>query len=132
MASAMSSASADGPGLAEDVHVELVELAAAALLRLFVAETLADLEPLERFGEMPLMLGDEARQRGGHLRAQRDVAPALVLEAEQLAGELATGFFQVEARCPRGSAIRIRHSHSGGPPSARSRTNNCGSRIHGE
>ena len=84
------------PGLAEDVHVELMKLAPAALLRLLVAETLADLEPLERLGEMPLVLGHEARQRGGHLRAQRDVAPALVLEAEELARELAAGFFQIE------------------------------------
>ena len=45
---------------------------------------------------MPLVLGHQARQRGGHLRPQRHVAPALVLEAEQLAGELATGFFQVK------------------------------------
>ena len=58
-----------GPGLAEDVHVELVELAAPALLRFLVAETLADLEPLERLGEIALVLGDEACQRGGHLRA---------------------------------------------------------------
>ena len=84
-----------GPGLADDVHIELVELASPALLRFFVAETLADLEPLERLREMPLMLGDEAGQRGGHLRAQRDIAAALVLEAEQLRGKFATGFLEV-------------------------------------
>ena len=84
------------PGLAEDIDVELMELAAPALLRLFVAETLADLEPLERLRVIPLMLRHDPRQRGGHLRPQRHVAAALVLEAEQLRGKLATGFFQIE------------------------------------
>ena len=83
-------------GLAQDVHIELVELAAAAFLRFFITEALADLEPLERLREMPLVLGHQAGQRGGDFRAQRDIAPALVLETEQLPGELAPGFFQVE------------------------------------
>ena len=83
-------------GFAEDVDVELIELAAPALLRFFVAEALADFEPLERLGEMALVFGGEAGQRGGHFRAQRHVAPALVLEPEELRGEFATGFFQVE------------------------------------
>ena len=84
-------------GFAENVHVELVELASPALLRFFVTETLADFEPLERFRKIPLVLGDEPGQRGGDLGPQRHIAPALVLEAEKLGGNLATGFFQIES-----------------------------------
>ena len=119
-------------GFAEDVHVELVELASPALLRFFVAETLADFEPLERLREMPLVLGDEAGERGGHFRAQRDIASALVLEAEKLRGQLAAGFFQIESGVLEDRRFVFHIAAAAGHASARFRTNNCGSRIHGE
>jgi hypothetical protein len=49
-----------GGGVAEDVGVELDELAGAAFLRLFVAEAGADLEPLQRFFVVALAGGGEA------------------------------------------------------------------------
>ena len=85
-----------GSAFAEDIDVELMELASPALLRFFVAETLADLEPLERLREIPLVLGDDPRERGGDFRTERDIATALVLEAEKLRGKLAAGLFQIE------------------------------------
>jgi len=39
-----------GRGVADEVGVELVEFATASFLWFFVAEALADLEPLERLG----------------------------------------------------------------------------------
>ena len=51
-----------GSAFTEDIDVELMELASPALLRFFVAETLADLEPLERLGKIPLVLGDDPRE----------------------------------------------------------------------
>jgi hypothetical protein len=69
----------------------------ATLLGLLVAEALADLEPLEWLREIPLMLRRQTGQRGGHLRTQGHIATALILKAEQLRGQLATGLFQVES-----------------------------------
>ena len=52
-----------GSGFAKDIDIELMKLTAATLLRFLVAKALADLKPLERLGDMTLMLGREARQR---------------------------------------------------------------------
>ena len=79
--------------LAEDIDIELVEFTSPALLRFFIAETLADLKPLERFRKMALMLRNEPSQRGRYLRPQCHITPTLIFEAEKLRGKLATGFF---------------------------------------
>ena len=47
-------------GFAENIDVELVELASAAFLGCLVAEALADFEPLDGFREIPLVFGGEA------------------------------------------------------------------------
>ena len=73
-----------GSGFAKDIDIELMKLTAATLLRFLVTKALADLKPLERLGEMTLMLGRETRQRCGHFRAQCHIASALILKAKQL------------------------------------------------
>lgn len=85
-----------GGVVTEDVGVELVELAGAAFLRLFVAKALADLEPFEGLGIVALFAGGEAGEGGGDFGSQGDVAVALVFEAEKLGRELATGLFKVK------------------------------------
>ena len=74
--------------LADDVAIPLVVFALAALRHALVAEALRDRRPLDREGERPLALRDHARERGRHLRAQRDVAVALVAEVVNLLAHL--------------------------------------------
>ena len=73
-----------GAAFTEDIHVELMELAPPTLLGFFVAKALADFKPLERLGEIPLVLGDNPSQRGRHLWPQSHVATTLILEAKKL------------------------------------------------
>ena len=83
-------------GLADDVAVELVMLAQAALLLALVAEDLRDGEPLERLFEILVPRGDEARERGRHFGTQRDVAVALVLEVVKLRDDFVARLFGEE------------------------------------
>lgn len=85
-----------GGVVAEDVGVELIELASAAFLRGFVAKALPDFEPLEGFGILALLGGGEAGEGGGDFGTEGHVAVALVLEAKKLGGEFATRFLEVE------------------------------------
>ena len=73
-----------GVALADDVGVELEVLAQAAFLLALVAEELGQGEPFDRLLVAPLVGGDHARQGGGHLRAQRHLALALVCEIVEL------------------------------------------------
>ena len=60
--------------LADDVHVPLVVLSLPALRHALVAKALRNRRPLERERKLLLPLRDHARERGRHLRAQREVA----------------------------------------------------------
>ena len=77
--------------LADHVEVELVVFALTALGHALVAEALGDAEPLEGELERALALRDHARERGRHLRPERDVAAGLVLERVDLVLDLLAG-----------------------------------------
>ena len=85
-----------GGGFADEVAVELGELAQPPLLLFLVAEETGDGKPLDRFAEIPVPRGDHARHGGGHLGAQRDLALALVDEVEKLSDEFAAALFAVQ------------------------------------
>ena len=61
--------------------------AQASFLLALVAEELRDGEPLHRLLVIAFVRGGHARERGRHLRAQRDFAVALVLEIIELADD---------------------------------------------
>ena len=71
-------------GRADDLGVELVELAVAALLRALVAEQRAVGRDLERRVLLPAVGQVGARDAGGELGPQRERFPAAVLEAVHL------------------------------------------------
>jgi hypothetical protein len=85
-----------GGGVAEDVGVELDELAGAAFLGFFIAEAGADLEPLQGLFVVALAGGGEAREGGCDLGAHGEFAVGFVFEAEELAGDFVAGFFAEE------------------------------------
>ena len=89
--------------LADDVHVPLIVLALAPLRHALVAEALGNGRPLEGEGERPLPLRDHARERGRHLRPQRDVALALVEEVVDLVPHLL-------ARLAREKVVALHHA----------------------
>ena len=92
-------------GLADDVAVELVVFAAAAFLRTLVAIDLRDGEPLERFLEILMPGGDEARQGRRHLGTQRDVAITLVFEMIKLRDYLISGLLCEKIERFQGRAV---------------------------
>jgi hypothetical protein len=61
--------------------------AQTALLLAFVAEKLRDGEPLDGLFVTALVRGDHARQGGGHLRTERDLALPFVGEIVELADD---------------------------------------------
>ena len=70
--------------LADDVQVELVVLALASARGALVTEALGNRKPLDGEFECALACGDHARQGGGHLGTQSQVAIALILEGVDL------------------------------------------------
>ena len=62
---------------ADDVHVALQELAVAATLRALPAVDALHLVPPEGEGQLPLVLGDEARHRHREVKAQGEVGQRL-------------------------------------------------------
>ena len=74
IASAMISASARWPGLADEVAVELEVLAQPPPLLPLVAKELRDGEPADRLPEPVRARRHHARERRRHLRPQRDLA----------------------------------------------------------
>src|SRR5205823_3064615 len=82
--------------VADNVSVELEMFSKAAALLFFVAETLRDGKPLERFFEFAVMRRDDPGEGGRQLGPQRDFACALVGEVEQLTDDLRTAFFRVK------------------------------------
>ncbi len=87
-----------GGFLPQNVRIELHKLTEPPLLRLFVAEAGADFKPLERLSVVQVARGRNAPEGCGELRAQGDIPPPLVREAEELGGELASALFEVELR----------------------------------
>ena len=85
-----------GGGVAEDVGVELDELAGAAFLGFLIAEAGADLEPLQGLFVVALAGGGEACEGGCDLGAHGELAVGFVFEAEELAGDFVAGFFAEE------------------------------------
>ena len=69
----------------DNVHVPLEVFALAPTGHAFVPEALSDGEPAHREDQGPLARHNHAREGGGHLRAQRQWASALVLECVDLA-----------------------------------------------
>ena len=70
---AQTSASTTGGGRSDRVHVALVELAEAPLLRPVGAPHRLNLVALEELRQLALVLGDDARQRHGEVVPQREV-----------------------------------------------------------
>ncbi len=78
MLSAINSISARDGSFTDDVAVELKMFAQSPALLLFVTETLRDRKPFQRLAELAFMRGDDPRQAGGELRAERHLALAFV------------------------------------------------------
>ena len=95
-ATASTSASAMTSCLAHDVHVPLEVLAQPPALRALVAEELRDREPADRLAQPARARAHHPRERGRHLRPQRDLPPALVLEVVELADDLRAALLDVE------------------------------------
>ena len=57
-----------GRGFSDNVAVELIEFPEPAAALAFVAETVGDREPFERFPEVARPCGDHAREGGSHFR----------------------------------------------------------------
>src|SRR2546427_8493496 len=106
--------------LPDDVHVELEVLPQASPLLPLVAEQLGDREPSDRLFQGLGARSHQARERRGHLRAQRDLAAPLVLEGVQLLHDLLTTLLRVQLqRLERWAvvfleAIAARHLAPGG------------------
>ena len=95
-------------GLADEVHVDLVVLPQPAPLLTLVAVHLPDREPADRLLERPRPGRHHARQRGRHLRPQRDLPPALVLEVVELLDDLRTALLDVQLqRLERGPVVLL-------------------------
>src|SRR5207302_469260 len=73
-------------GGANDLRVELVELAKAALLRPLVAKRRTVSRDLQRCELLPALAQIRAANAGGELRPQRDRIPAAILERIHLLG----------------------------------------------
>ena len=71
-------------GVADDVAIELEELAEATALLAFVAEEVCYGEPLDGFTKVFFFCGDDSGQGGGHFWAEGDVASGLVFEVVEL------------------------------------------------
>jgi hypothetical protein len=71
-------------GAAEDVAVKLPELAVAASLGALVAPEVSDAKETQRLLGLAVKAGHHASHRGGHLRADGQVAPAPVGDNQQL------------------------------------------------
>ena len=82
--------------LTEDIGVELDKFTSPAFLRFFVAETGANLEPFQWFGEITLIGANDTGQGCCEFRPKSDVTPSLIFKAKQLSGQLASGFFQIK------------------------------------
>ena len=82
--------------LADDVDVELEVLAQPPLLLPLVAEELRHREPAHRLAQRVRARRHHARERRRHLRAQRDLAAALVREVVELADDLVAALLRVE------------------------------------
>src|SRR6266566_1183591 len=91
-----SNAVGSGAGLADDVHVELEVLPQASSLLPLVAKQLRDREPADRLFQGLGPRAHDARERRGHLGAQRDLAATLVLEGVQLLHDLRTALLGIE------------------------------------
>jgi len=83
-------------GLAHDVCIELVELTQAPALWFLVAKAATNLEPLERFGIIALLVGNDAREGGRQLWTENDVAVPLVGEPKKLPAQLTAGLLEIE------------------------------------
>ena len=83
-------------GFADDVDVELKVLAQTAALLPLVAKELRHREPADRLAQRVRLRGRHARERRRHLRAQRDLAAALVGEVVELADDLVAALLRVE------------------------------------
>src|SRR3989454_825919 len=81
---------------AEDVHVELKVLPQPSPLLPLVAEQLRDREPADRLLECLGVRPHHAGEGGRHLGAQRDLAPALVVECGQLLHDLFTALVRIQ------------------------------------
>src|SRR5207245_422549 len=82
--------------LPDDVHVELKVLPQPSPLLPLVAEQLRDREPADRLLERLGVRPHHAGEGGRHLGAQRDLAPALVVECVQLLHDLFTALVRIQ------------------------------------
>ncbi len=100
--SAITSASASGSVGADQLDVDLVELAVAALLRPLVAEHRAGVENLLRQGLRQAVGDQRAADAGGAFRPQRDGITAAILERVHLLRHDIGGFARA---CGRTRAV---------------------------
>ena len=99
--------------LAEDVRVELEEASSTPLLHPFIAEELADAEPLDR---PPQRVGARANQPAdgrGHLGPQRHFTPTLVGETEKLRLDLVTRLGLVQFQRLQHGRVVLREPKAG-------------------
>ena len=65
-------------------------------MRFFITEAAADFKPLEGFRIVALLGRCDAGEGSGKLRAKNHIPSALVLKAEELLAQLATGLLEIE------------------------------------
>ncbi len=93
----------------QDVHIELKVLPQPSPLLPLVAEQLGDREPADRLLERLRVRPHHAGEGGSHLGAQRDLAPALVLERVQLLHDLLAALVGVQLqRLERGAVVFLK------------------------
>ena len=85
-----------GRSVADDVAIELEMFAQPAALLFFVAETLGDGEPLERFAEPAFMRCDDPGECRRELGPHRDFAVASIGEIEKLRDDFGAALFLVK------------------------------------
>ena len=102
----------------DDVHVQLEELAQAALLGLFVTEKARHGEPLEGLLDFAGLLDYEARKRRRHFGSERNLAVALVLEVVELAHDFFAGLARVQLQVleHRAFVFFVGETFGGTPP----------------
>ena len=110
-----------GPGLAEDVGIELEEAPAPALLHPLVAIEFGDAEPLDGTLQGARPLADQPADARRHLGPQGDLAFALVDEAKELRLNLITRLGPVKIQGLKDGCIVLHKPECGRglPPDAK-------------
>jgi len=104
---------------ADQVAVELKVLAQPAALLALIPEELRNREPADRLLEPVGALRHHTRQRGGHLRPQRDGPPPLVRKGVELPDDLRAALVRVQLQGLQRRAVVFLEGVAPGHPAHR-------------